>query len=511
MRRLSPLSSSSFGQRLMIRLGLVNVAAAALTLALGALTGSTDLPSGERMPLLHTFESAAVAAGLAGAGAVLLGRRVGRRFDECRLVQQVAMPDAELARNVLRLPADAARLAGAWWVGVAIGNVVTGWSHHSTPELVAFFLVYLLVGIAGAALTFLFAEREMRIVFAHALRGQEAGGRGIRVRTRLLLGWVVVAAIPLLQIATVALTPGHAERSTLVLLALQGLLAGPLLAVLAGDALESRVERLRDGVARVRRGDLSVRLPVDDPGDLGLLQTGFNDMVTGLQERDRAVTLFSQHVGVGVARRALQHVAGAGADQREASMLFVDVVNSTGITERRPPGEVIEMLDALFDQVERRVAAHGGFINRFMGDGALCLFGAPEADPAHATRALRAAREVAAGADELTSRYPELAVAVGVSSGSVVAGNVGARNRYEYTVIGSAVNEAARLVAAAKQRPGRVLAGERSVLLADPAETAGWIPCGTVQLRGLSAPTAAYAPAVSEGARTAPGRMARPT
>jgi adenylate cyclase len=139
------------------------------------------------------------------------------------------------------------------------------------------------------------------------------------------------------------------------------------------------------------------------------------------------------------------------------------------------------------------VSAEGGWVNKFEGDGALCVFGAPAMQPDHAARALRAARGLRTELAMLASAYPGLDAAVGVSSGVLVAGNVGTEQRYEYTLIGRPVNEAARLTDLAKGRPGRVLAGQGATERAGD-ESSKWASLGTVALRGHSAPVAIFEP-----------------
>jgi adenylate cyclase len=154
---------------------------------------------------------------------------------------------------------------------------------------------------------------------------------------------------------------------------------------------------------------------------------------------------------------------------------------------------VVEQLNRFFTVVLEVVRTHGGWVNKFEGDGALCIFGAPGRQPDHAARALRAARRLDRALRSLESEHPGLVAGIGVSSGVVVAGNVGTETRYEYTVVGRAVNEAARVTDIAKGRPGRVLA-TASTLGRALTEGVSWIPLGTVALRGSSQPTKIYEP-----------------
>src|SRR5690606_41728412 len=119
--------------------------------------------------------------------------------------------------------------------------------------------------------------------------------------------------------------------------------------------------------------------------------------------------------------------------------------------------------------------------------------------PDHADRALASARGLYVAMAALARRRPGLAAGIGVSSGRVVAGNVGAENRYEYTVVGQAVNEAARLTDLAKQRDVRVLASGETVRRAR-GEASRWQDVGSVELRGRTAPTTIYEPLVDVGA-----------
>jgi adenylate cyclase len=198
-------------------------------------------------------------------------------------------------------------------------------------------------------------------------------------------------------------------------------------------------------------------------------------------------------VGTEVARRALERGTGLTGEQAEASAVFVDLIGSTAMAEVLPPGEVVDTLNDFFDVVVGTTDAEGGWVNKFEGDGALCIFGVPGTQPDHADRALRAARRLSLGLVGLAERHPGLEAGIGVSSGRVVAGNVGTEARYEYTVIGPAVNEASRLTDIAKGRTVKVLASAESVRRAG-AEASHWHDVGTVALRGRTMPTAISEP-----------------
>jgi adenylate cyclase len=151
-----------------------------------------------------------------------------------------------------------------------------------------------------------------------------------------------------------------------------------------------------------------------------------------------------------------------------------------------PPGEVVGLLNEFFRVVVDTVQEHGGFVNKFLGDAALCIFGAPLEHPDAAGAALAASRQLH---DELVAVLGQTEFGIGVSSGRAIAGHIGAQARFEYTVIGDPVNEAARLTELAKLEVGHVLASAIAVSGALDAEALCWNVGEIVELRGRTAPT----------------------
>ena len=200
-------------------------------------------------------------------------------------------------------------------------------------------------------------------------------------------------------------------------------------------------------------------MQIYDASELGLLQAGFNDMVRDLSERQRLRDLFGRYVGEDVARRALERGTELGGQERDVAVLFVDLVGSTQLAATRPPAEVVHLLNEFFRVVVDTVGRHGGFVNKFQGDAALAIFGAPIEHPDASGGALAAARELH---DELLPVIGSAEFGIGVSSGRAIAGHIGAQARFEYTVIGDPVNEAARLTELAKLEVGpRAGVGDR--------------------------------------------------
>ena len=426
---------------------------------------------------------------------LLSRRRTDRTFG---WVDERRQPDPEEIAAVFDFPWVQGRWIFAWWLGAAVlfVGLNLGFGNNAAYCLrngadIA------LGGLTASALSFLLMERYNRPVFALALAGQPAAAGRLGLQRRLLLTWSLGAAVPVVVIvsAPVGLSPSRRVglAGPLVFVGALALTAGLVLTIVASRSITEPIEALRAAQRRVEDGELEVEVPVDDGGEVGLLQAGFNRMVAGLRERQRIRDLFGRHVGVEVARRALDQHARLGGELREASVLFVDVIGSTAMAQRLLPDQVVAVLNQFFSAVVRCTAAEGGWVNKFEGDAALCVFGPPEDDPDHSARALRAARMMHTALAELAKGHPGFDAGIGVSTGTVVAGNVGAEDRYEYTVIGDPVNEAARLTEEAKGDPGRVLASGAAMAHAD-GEAVHWRSCGTRVLRGRGDPTALYAP-----------------
>ena len=481
------------------RVVTANVAGAVLAALSGALTGQSI----KGQPGFGVYDTVALVVYLPVMIAV--GAVYGFRWINAALLwaTEDRDPTPTEQRLVLALPVRFAAFSMVGWFGASIiwsGLTVMA---HPAAYVVRVALSILLGGIATSALAYLLVESSLRPLVAVALqKGIPAGARAPGVGTKLVASWAVGADVFLLMIGLTFLgrpagDPPSAAAVWFIVAA--GLVAGTLVVQVATRSLVVPLRRLRAAMAKVQDGHLDVAAAVDDAGEIGLLQAGFNHMVVGLRERNVLQDLFGRHVGTDVARRALEMGVRLGGERREVAVLFVDLLGSTELSLRHPPDRVVELLNQFFAAVVRVVAAERGWVNKFEGDGALCVFGAPVALDDPADRALRAARTIRAELLALAALHPELDAAIGVSAGAVVAGNVGAEQRYEYTVIGTPVNAAARLTDAAKQRLSRVLA-DHEVVTGASGESASWMVADEISLRGVQDPVLVYEPAPHSGA-----------
>ena len=434
-----------------------------------------------------------------------LAMAVGRGWDDRQLrplwdwLSEDRPADARERDLALREPLTCVATQATLWAGAALlfGAWMLTESHDGAVAVV---LTIVLGGVMTVALTYLLLERLLRPVVARALASTTPEKPvGLGVPARLITAWALASGVPMLGVALLAigaLGGDFADPQSFAVVALVlvgvGLVAGAIAAVLSARSIAEPIAAVRTALGSVRAGDLDVRLAVDDASEVGLLQAGFNEMAAGLRERERLRDLFGRHVGEDVARMAFERGVGLGGEVREVAVLFVDLVGSTALASRRPPEQVVSLLNRFFAVVVDVVAAHGGWVNKFEGDAALCVFGAPTEQSDAAGRALAAGRAVA---KRLRDEVPELRAGIGISAGPAVAGNIGAERRLEYTVVGDPVNEAARLCELAKEHPGRVLGSNAVLLRASPDEAARWSLGEQVALRGRSAPTRLATPA----------------
>lgn len=373
--------------------------------------------------------------------------------------------------------------------------------HTGAQPLLVIATAAMFGGTATVCTGFLFTQRALRPLMAGPAAQEDHSHAVPGVRGRLIFMWTVCTALPGAGIVTLVVmrrtgwlvSDAASIELPVLVLALVAVLLGLRTLIVVSRSISDPVRDVVEAMAEIERGGTGRLVDVYDRSEIGHLQSGFNRMVTGLAERDRLRDLFGRHVGPEVVRRAEQASGGPG-EVREAAMLFVDLVESTRLATGQDPQQVAEVLNDFFRIVVAAVDERHGLINKFQGDAALAVFGAPLTLDHPADAALETARTLAARLRDLPIDF-----GVGVSAGPVFAGNIGAENRYEYTVIGDAVNEAARLADHAKSATERVLCSAAVADRAEPAERRHWTSQGEVLLRGRSQPTPTFVPLDRDG------------
>ncbi|HEX6601375.1 MAG TPA: adenylate/guanylate cyclase domain-containing protein [Solirubrobacterales bacterium] len=354
------------------------------------------------------------------------------------------------------------------------------------------------IGYAGI-LHYLALESGMRPVLVDINRVMpprlRTGTRALPLRFKLL------AALPMINIITglvaAALSTTDSGGGSTAGLGLDVLIAIGVaftisfeLSVLLTRSILSPIYDLARGIDAVRQGDFDTAVPVTTADELGELSAGFNQMVRGLAEREKIREAFGTYLDREVADYILSEGFSPEGVDVDVSLLFCDVHDFTSFAEGADAAEVVARLNELFESLVPVVSRHGGHVDKFIGDGLLAVFGAPEPFPDHANRAVRAAVEMARCANH--GDLGLLRVGIGVNSGRVVAGSIGGGGRLNFSVIGDPVNVAARVEHETRELDEEVLiTDDTRRRLSDSSEV---VSVGTRQLRGKSEPTELFAP-----------------
>ena len=225
------------------------------------------------------------------------------------------------------------------------------------------------------------------------------------------------------------------------------------------------VSKLSAAVREVERGNYEVRTGLHDRDEIGELAQAFDRMAAGLAERDRMRDVLGKVASTEVVTQLLEGRIDLGGEEREVTVMFVDIRNFTGIAEELPPHQSLVLLNTFLTIVSEVIETHGGVVDKYLGDGAMALFGAPVTRPDDAQRALSSALAIR---EQIATLGPMLAekglphpqLGIGLNTSRVIAGNIGSPSRLNYTVLGDGVNLASRLEALTRRYNVSIVIGE---------------------------------------------------
>jgi class 3 adenylate cyclase len=374
--------------------------------------------------------------------------------------------------------------------------------------------IAILLVVAGVALAYALvlhvfaAELALRPVLrdiASRLPGSLAGYRGhFSLRSKLLL------ALPLINVISGVAVGGisaGAHRSiqdlglTVLIAIAIAITISFLLTVLVAESILGPVRELTRATERVATADLSGRVLVASGDELGTLGDSFNDMLTGLSEREALRHALGSYVHPQLVDRVVEEGIVLEGEEVDVTVLFIDLRDFTALAGTVDARTAVAHINSFFARVVPILSKHGGHADKFVGDGVLGVFGAPRRLPDHANRALLAACEIAELTDDDGTRWR---LGIGVNSGKVLAGTIGGGDHYEFTVIGDAVNVAARLETLTRSTGATALLTDATRRrLRQPHRDLE--PCGDVPIRGKDEPVSIYAP-VGLGRSSPPSR-----
>ena len=267
------------------------------------------------------------------------------------------------------------------------------------------------------------------------------------------------AAVALQRNLREELAPFRVLETALIVIGLVGLLLSVLAVAGIASSLSRPVLRLAEKAQRVEAGDYTSQ-PSGELGrrdELGQLARSFQNMTAGLAERDKVRDLLGKVTSPAIAAELTRRQLTLGGEEKKVTILFSDLRDFTPLSERLKPGELLEVLNAYLTSMSQIVDAHGGVVDKYIGDALMALFGAPLEMSDQASQAIETALEMQTALRKLnqqlfTDGEYVLRFGIGIHTGTVVAGNIGSPERYNYTVIGDGVNVASRLQTLTRNR-----------------------------------------------------------
>jgi adenylate cyclase len=267
------------------------------------------------------------------------------------------------------------------------------------------------------------------------------------------------------------------EKGAIIYLTIVMMIIGLAIAIYLGLRFSIPISQLVAATEAIGKGDYRYRVELNRQDELGNLATAFNQMGEELFRHTLTRQSFGKYVGEEVLEMILAdpEKMWLKGHKNDATILFADIRGFTAFAEDRDPVAVVEMLNTYFDIATRAILDYGGYVDKFIGDGVLGVFGVPVFRNDHVERTVRAALDLMEQLRRYSRRGNPLlsSVGIGVHTGPIVSGNIGSQAKMEYTVIGDTVNLASRLSNLAQ--PGEILvtdsvyAALRSLIEAEPA------------------------------------------
>ncbi len=302
-------------------------------------------------------------------------------------------------------------------------------------------------------------------------------------------GWFLVFHLPKSEV--------YQPLQRLLTIFAGGIIASLLLLAFTITYISHRIAHpildLAEGAKYIAKGNYERRLQVQSRDEIGYLTKSFNDMAAGLKDRDFIKTTFGRYVSKDVMQDILNGNVALGGEKALITILFSDIRSFTSLSESMEPEQVVGLLNDYFEAMDSIITAFGGSINKYMGDGILAVYGAPNKLENSSLNAVCSARKMLDELASLNKRIKQdLKIGIGIHTGEAVVGNIGSQNRTEYTVIGDAVNLASRIESLTKQYDQEILiSDETAERLKDEFELK---LIDKVRVKGKNIPVTLYGP-----------------
>lgn len=280
------------------------------------------------------------------------------------------------------------------------------------------------------------------------------------LKFRIIIPFLILTT--LLSLAVASFSTGRVRFSIELLLTVIGAFLAVIgLGLLLARQITRRIAQIISAAEQAAQGNLRVRIDDDHHDEIGRLARAFNLMASNIDHLYHSRDLLSRTMSPAVRQSLIRQGLDFRSMTQQVSILFIDIQDFTTITERHNTEQLVYFLNDYYTTIANLVHVGDGIIGKYGGDSILAYFGAPDAEPPEksSTSALLTALALQATMEELSHRWLVLGlstirVGIGISIGEVVAGPIGSEEQFEYTVIGDAVNLAARLQDLTRSVPG---------------------------------------------------------
>jgi class 3 adenylate cyclase len=421
------------------------------------------------------------------------------------------LPFDDIQRRLTQLPLLTARYVGLLSIVLVAFQTSTPWWIHSEnidlqpPTIADFITICVILPILYFTFIYFVVSDYLAGLCEFIFRrfGHTLSLFFGSYTVKLLVALLVISIGPLAAIVVDLFSYSGQRLQDEILVDIAGALVG---VVMSGyfivRSLLQPIRLLSGGMSRVAKGDLEVHVPVTSNDEIGEVTGQFNAMVEGLRERERIREIFGRYVDESVAATILRRQSPGGrigsldgaraGEVGEATILFTDIAGFTTIAEYLEPHELVAALNDYLETVLAPIRLHGGVVNTFIGDGLFASFNMPLACPDHAAAAVRAAIDIQRAVNSRTFGIEGVAFAtrIGISTGRVIGGEVGAGKRMTFTLLGDTVNLAARLEELNKHHGTRILVSDST--RAACGEAFAFAALGAVAVRGRSDQTTIF-------------------
>ncbi|MBT4761617.1 MAG: HAMP domain-containing protein [Bdellovibrionaceae bacterium] len=308
---------------------------------------------------------------------------------------------------------------------------------------------------------------------------------------RTSIGIIVIAQIS----EELILEASRSVKRESIRIAGQVLSAALFLIFIFSISLTSPIEKLAEMAAKVAKGDFKVKSNVSSKDEVGALADAFDEMVVGLEERDKVKNVLNKFHGSAITDDLLKGELELGGSNKEVTVFFSDIRDFTKFSEGHTPEEVVMMLNEYFAIMVSIINKNKGVVDKFIGDAIMAVWGAPEKSDDDPFNAVKASLEMRQELDKLNERRQlrgevPIKIGVGIHTGRAISGTIGSDERMEYTVIGDAVNTASRIEASTKSfGTDLLISGETSDII---AESYLIEEAGKVEVKGKTEPLRLY-------------------